>query len=691
MELLRNLCSVTFFIAALCVVSYGKQQQCSNTNPCSNFNGGEPFIEPEVLESDNGHLFVHLKVEMTEIYVDWLKLYRRTFNKKLAAPTWVVNPGDTVHLRVSNLLGPNSANQTGHNTMHKPNTTNIHVHGLHISPKGISDNVFIEIEPGQTQEYLFNIHSEHPAGTYWYHPHFHGSGAFQVTSGMAGLIVIKDRAWDLPRSLRQCSCPRRCQHDINMLVQPTLQYSTDSIPVIYGEMQAEIGDDPLFRNDQYIIPSGQTLSQWLLNATNGVNYFTVNGQLHPTLTFRAGRMKRMRFANAGGSHSLELEVTTSSGHPCEWREIALDGVYLEKPRIPRANQTLIVPGGRADWMIKCEYPGTYQIRSIVKSANNPSMGNFDRFNGLIATIKVVNPYSSRWWDFPSYLPARPQFLPNLINVDENNVEKFIYEIGPGNTLNRELFPESGNLIRHKMRLGSIQEWTFVNAQPSFLHPMHVHVNHFQVIRYNKYTGPIVWTDRQAGQTFVRLVDQSGKNCEYQWERYQSGQQPSHNVQLPPSINATLGHEIRYQGNHGILGYAEVGDYRETIPVPALSNITIRFIPSIFTGVVVTHCHNSVHTDHGMMMLAEIVGEDASIDGARVSVNGSFAGTCHPGDWYPGMPSLPTMTHTTTAKPINFILFVNYMLAYHYTDLAEYFLRPEYYHNLYIEWRKHQHY
>jgi len=43
------------------------------------------------------------------------------------------------------------------------------------------DNVFVHVGPGQTYKYMYQISKEQPAGTYWYHPHLHGSTMFQVS------------------------------------------------------------------------------------------------------------------------------------------------------------------------------------------------------------------------------------------------------------------------------------------------------------------------------------------------------------------------------------------------------------------------------------------------------------------------------------------------------------------------------
>lgn len=84
------------------------------------------------------------------------------------------------------------------------------VHGLHVSPADKSDNVDVMVAPGQTRQYEYRIDSDHPSGTFWYHPHAHGSSALQVDGGMAGALIVLDDPADLPRLLVVvCVCSRR--------------------------------------------------------------------------------------------------------------------------------------------------------------------------------------------------------------------------------------------------------------------------------------------------------------------------------------------------------------------------------------------------------------------------------------------------------------------------------------------------
>jgi FtsP/CotA-like multicopper oxidase with cupredoxin domain len=44
---------------------------------------------------------------------------------------------------------------------------NLHTHGLHVSPKGNSDNVMLHIPGGMSNSYTYKIPKNHPQGAYW--------------------------------------------------------------------------------------------------------------------------------------------------------------------------------------------------------------------------------------------------------------------------------------------------------------------------------------------------------------------------------------------------------------------------------------------------------------------------------------------------------------------------------------------
>jgi hypothetical protein len=116
-----------------------------------------------------------------------------------------------------------------------PNSTNLHTHGLHVTPGLVAPGVYgdfvmddprLGVQPGQVRQHEYRIGLDHPPGAYWYHPHLHGSTAIQIGSGMAGAKGRSIKCRRLPQrrarvrvpgaDLRQHgrleSCGRRVDH-----------------------------------------------------------------------------------------------------------------------------------------------------------------------------------------------------------------------------------------------------------------------------------------------------------------------------------------------------------------------------------------------------------------------------------------------------------------------------------------------
>lgn len=70
--------------------------------------------------------------------------------------------------------------------------TNLHTHGLHVSPAGNSDNGMLSFMSGDVFDYEFDL-SLHPGGNLnFHHPHRHGNTAEQLLGGMAGALEVAD-------------------------------------------------------------------------------------------------------------------------------------------------------------------------------------------------------------------------------------------------------------------------------------------------------------------------------------------------------------------------------------------------------------------------------------------------------------------------------------------------------------------
>lgn len=599
---------------------------CNMTNPCAYLGQGSEYLEePRQLRDPHSSWSVTQVVEIGTVTFNWLTLFRRLYNGERVGPTINVRPGDELGLNLINTLSPvENDNGNGVNEQRYPNSTNMHTHGLHISSEYGQDNVLIKVDPWRVFPYTYQIDEHNSPGTYWYHAHVHGSTAFQVNGGMSGMLIVEDDIFDMPHELSAASCPLNCDKDIQLVFQPMLIFGGRRG---YEKLQDDISDYEGFKNDQYVLADGSTLSEWL---AENVHYVTTNGQLQPKLEMTTGQIYRFRMVNAGGHPNLEVYIIENSidvpTPKCQIREIATDGIYLPSPRRMHSGQSLIAPGSRVDWLVICHTPGTYKLASYHYPTSNLSIGAGDTFDDVLVTLVVSGSHVES--SFPTTLPST--FHGDLRNAEVE--QSFVVEMDPDVHLNRELWSEPFK-YRYKMTLGKVQEWTVLNSHRALSHPLHIHVNHFQVISYNNYTGGFGLDNDETW--YLNDINDINRNCYYQHPGYT----PDTGIHEPPEDAFDyLGHDKRHDDLVGSVGYARIGDWKDTLLIPPLVNITIRFIPIDFTGDVVIHCHILQHEDAGMMMVVGIVDEGESTD-ADIAAGNAYPGTCRKCDRYP--PNNPT--------------------------------------------------
>jgi suppressor of ftsI len=112
------------------------------------------------------------------------------FDGKMVAPVIRASPGDTIKITYSNDLPSKSLENCAINPC--MDMTNLHFHGLSVSPDAPQDDVLTMLaKPGQVLHYSVRIPHDHPPGLFWYHTHPHGESHRQVLDGMSGAIVIE--------------------------------------------------------------------------------------------------------------------------------------------------------------------------------------------------------------------------------------------------------------------------------------------------------------------------------------------------------------------------------------------------------------------------------------------------------------------------------------------------------------------
>jgi L-ascorbate oxidase len=318
-----------------------------------------------------------------------------TSDAPYVAPTIEVKPGETVNITLHNRL-PSDPSCIGESKTpdvpHCFNGTNLHAHGLWVSPVGNSDNVLLSINPNVDFLYEYNIPPDHPAGTFWYHSHRHGSTALQVSSGMAGALIVRgDRLptttghGDIDTLLKGrdgTPFPER------ILVLQQIQYAcVDRAGNVKTQKDSkgnviawicdpgDVGEIEFYADKN---GNGFGPGSW----SESGRYTTVNGLVLPTFLGRAGAIERWRLIHAGVRDTIVLQfirmkpqaaaidrltaAATDSfiaencvGDPLPYHVIASDGLTMAAAQ--QVTRNTLQPGYRSDALVVFPDAGRYCV------------------------------------------------------------------------------------------------------------------------------------------------------------------------------------------------------------------------------------------------------------------------------------------------------------------------------------------
>ena len=555
---------VLVFSSGLNQSALAERQDChaSSLDKSDVTDSNRYWVEPPVLQADDGtsDFTVNLTAKLVKKTVDTLfdncnlysyefscgdnctKITDERWNDNIpVGPTIKVKPGDTLRVNLTNEL------------MDK---TNLHTHGLHISPKENSDNVLLEINNSQTQGYEYVIDDNHYPGTFWYHPHVHGTTATQVEDGMAGALIVEDPVQDEPDNLFEDE-----PDDLNWVNKAEDRiFVFQQIPMFKGYKSG---------------PDAQPDEEKDFEVT-------INGVRNPEITMDLGGLERWRFIHAGEDESIALDFNSLISANYEFRLIALDGITLEYPR--NLQELQLYPGYRADVIVKAPTQSQPQDKSSLTNNRQKVVRLFRKYNPYLrasipgqeeddedlVTVKLSGEDSDHK---KIKLPENdndvvlrdPKEQGLLHDIEEENIGDIISEMT--NTIedprevefnifkpetnfhifkeeeaetnfhiNGKQYPDPQDVGKFCLKRGDAEYWKLTSAASS--HPFHIHVNAFQVVK--------------------------------------------------PGDSGT-----------------EIGDWHDTIIVNDRVPVIIKTRYDDFDGPFVLHCHILHHEDGGMMSLVEI--------------------------------------------------------------------------------------
>ncbi|MEM6251588.1 MAG: multicopper oxidase family protein [Cyanobacteria bacterium P01_D01_bin.156] len=396
------------------------------------------LLLPDVIKSENGLLSLDLEASAQSVSLNGKTANLLTYNQQSPGPQLEAKPGDTVQIRFTNRL-----NQP----------TNLHFHGLHISPTGTGDNVFLEISPGESHTYEFQIPEDHPAGTFWYHPHYHGLVAEQLFAGLAGLFIVRGALDDIPEV--------KAAKETALVLKDLALDRRGNIPNPghMAQMTGRIGD--------------------LLLA---------NGQLNPEIKVAQGELLRLRLLNASPSRFFQLSL---EAHPLLL--IATDGGAISAPI--ELDNLVLAPGERAEVLIRStQTSGQYRLLNTLFNPAQGMMGGSGMMGDPSRQRRTETVATLAYSGTTTETPLPTALLPIAPLPEPQRVRQFTlnHEHGMVFLINGQAFDHSR--VDTQVSLGTVEDWEIINTG-AMAHPFHVHVNKFQVISRNGQTEPYAaWKD-----------------------------------------------------------------------------------------------------------------------------------------------------------------------------------------------------
>jgi FtsP/CotA-like multicopper oxidase with cupredoxin domain len=391
---------------------------------------------PEI-RSSKGVLQATLVVEESMISYEGQKRWAMTYNGVFPAPTLRAKPGDELRITVVNKL---------------KEPTNLHTHGLHTSPNGNGDNPFLMVNPGESFSYSIKVRKDQLSGTFWYHPHHHHLAAKQVSSGLAGALIVEDKL-----------------DSVSVLTK-----ATERVVVL---------SDPRIGQDSSIT---ETTQSDMMHGRTGPNTL-VNGLLNPTFRASGSKAERWRIVNACASEYQNISVRDGDIY-----QISSDSSRL--PRIRKVAGVSLTPGQRTEILIVAKKSGVASLRN--------SLQEIAKISYATPSVKV------------STVPLLP--FKRITKADKERFIRVVGGgggmggggmggggmggggMGGGGMGGESAFtfdgkPFDAERIDQFVKFGTTEDWVISNPS-NMAHPFHIHAWPFQVVNDGTGRSLNAWHD-----------------------------------------------------------------------------------------------------------------------------------------------------------------------------------------------------
>ena len=449
-----------------------------------------------------------------------------TYNGSPVPPTLRLLPGDTLNVNLTNSLPAMAAGSP------YLNDTNLHFHGLHVSPNApADDSIDMLAMPGQTLNYHIAIPANHPTGLYWYHSHAHGEVERQNLSAMSGALVIDGIASSVPSVAnlpeqiliaRDAPLPGQALPDadrkqiyaMGWAMQhangPAARMATGRGMMTMGSSIAVRSNNSRASRNPYVTlnPKYKRYNLHRFDASDGhcvgteaaAKALTLNGATVPSIGILPGQKQFWRLVNAGSDTYLDVSVDNT-----QMQIVSLDGVPLSSgintPASLTVSDYVVPPASRIEFVVTGPAAGTtsyLRTKCFDAGAAGPAMPatilavlNPATSSGGTTLVKRVPKKIVAPYRFPSRisriaataalrakrpLGAQPAFT----TTPATRAQTLYYS--DQNTINGQTYDPSG-APQFYAQSGTVEEWTIINTS-SQVHTFHIHQIHFALEAIN---------------------------------------------------------------------------------------------------------------------------------------------------------------------------------------------------------------
>lgn len=463
--------------------------------------GAEPLRDLPEVRSTGGVLDAQLDMVARTLRVGERPVTLDTYSGQFPGPIFRFRPGERVRLLSrnrmrpmgipANTLPPMCASHPGeHGTTAPPHgplecaphvagqvaagetlpqmmlATNIHTHGLQVSPEDAADNVFVRVDPLGQHQYVYDIPDDQPAGLHWYHPHFHGSTSHQGWAGLSGPLIVEG--------------------------------DVDEVPELADMRERTIVINELWLDEDGEVPTALVVPTGGLVPFSSIPAGAHHDDVHPERAAAA----RGPHAARGDPALADAQRLTAPGdlaahrrHPLH--QIGVDGVPLARTK--QVPATMLSAGNRTEFVLRAgSRPGRYPIVARRYDQGHPGGA---RPTVQLGTLVVTGPPATG--RIPTTLVTPPRMPQSPIARRRTLV--FSGDITGASGIGVRFFIDDKLYDHHRIdqtvEAGTVEEWRLVNDDV-FQHPFHIHVNPFQVIDVTGIppgdpswnTDPSVWWD-----------------------------------------------------------------------------------------------------------------------------------------------------------------------------------------------------